>query len=157
MCGIWVTMDQDTGTPRILLIDDEESVLDVTQHILKWVGYQVTAVSSSIEALELFREDPTLFDLVITDMVMPHMTGVHLARHIREIRFDMPVILYSGCCEPMTIEQARANGIKAFIPKPVRVEELVSAVGMVLLDAEAAPPSEVGHQEAGAGSQDTAA
>jgi len=140
-----VCMDQDSGNPRILLIDDEATVLDVTQEILEWMGCQVTAVSSSVTALDLFREDPARFDLVITDMVMPYMTGENLAKHIMEIRLDMPVILYSGFCEPMTGERTKAMGIKAFLPKPSRVEDLVRVVRRVL-DGEACPAlSKVDH------------
>jgi CheY-like chemotaxis protein len=131
-------MDQASGITRILLIDDEQAVLDVTQSMLEWMGYEVTAISSSVEALDLFRRDPKRFDLIITDMVMPYLSGDNLARNIREIRLDMPVILYSGFHESMSDERARALGIKAFVTKPSRMKDLAEAVSWVL-DGESAP------------------
>jgi CheY-like chemotaxis protein len=125
-------MDQDSGTTRILLIDDEAAVLDVTRGALERMGYEVTAVSSGVEALDLFSNDPDCFDLIITDMVMPRMTGVALARQILEIRLDMPVILYSGLIEEMTDEQARSIGIRGLLKKPSMVKELAAAVSRAL-------------------------
>jgi len=81
---------------KILLVDDETAVLDVTTRMLEMLGYKVTATSSSVNALDLFRTDPDQFDLVITDMTMPNMTGDELASKIMKIRPGMPVILYSG-------------------------------------------------------------
>ncbi len=74
---------------KILLVDDETAVLDVTTNMLETLGYKVTATSSSVNALDLFRTDPDQFDLVMTDVTMPNMTGDKLAKMIMEIRSGM--------------------------------------------------------------------
>jgi CheY-like chemotaxis protein len=125
-------MNINTGTERILLIDDEAAVLDVTKRILERLGFQVTATSSSVDALDLFRADPGLFDLIITDMTMPHMTGDKLARQIMEIRLGMPVILYTGFSEDITEGQARAMGIRGFVMKPSKMKDLSEIIRKVL-------------------------
>jgi CheY-like chemotaxis protein len=117
-------MDLCTGNLRILLIDDEADVLDVTKRILERSGYLVTATANSVDALDLFRADPGLFDLVITDMTMPHMTGDKLARQIMEIRLGGPVILYTGYSEDITEEQAKEIGIREFVMKPSKMKDL---------------------------------
>jgi DNA-binding NtrC family response regulator len=124
-------MNLNTGTEMILLIDDEAAVLDVTKRILERLGFQVTATSSGADALDLFRADPGLFDLIITDMTMPHMTGVKLARQIMEIRLGMPVILYTGFSEDITEEQAREMGIRGFVMKPSKMKDLSETIRKV--------------------------
>jgi CheY-like chemotaxis protein len=117
---------------RVLLIDDDAAVLDVTRSILERLGCLVTPVSNGPEALDLFGKGPELFDLVITDMAMPHMTGDVLARKMLEIRQDTPVVLYSGHCGGITAEQAREIGIREIMMKPVRMQDLSRLVQKVL-------------------------
>lgn len=116
--------DLGTRPRRILLIDDDAAVLDVTKRILESLGHHVTAASSSPGALNLFRNDPDLFDLVITDMSMPCMTGDDLARRMMEIRLGMPVILYSGMPDDITRERARKIGIRELAMKPLTMRDL---------------------------------
>ena len=85
-----------TGNERILFVDDEQVLLHVAEEMLKQLGYDVVTQKSSVEALELFRAEPDRFDLVITDMTMPKMTGDQLARELMKIRSDIPIILYTG-------------------------------------------------------------
>ena len=85
-----------TGHERILLIDDESAIVNMQSRQLTKLGYSVTTRTSGIEALELFRNKPDAFDLVITDMTMPRMTGDKLAIELIKIRPDIPVILCSG-------------------------------------------------------------
>ena len=85
-----------TGTERILLVDDEKMLLDVGQRMLKSLGYTPTVMLSSKSALEWFQKDPGGFDLVITDMTMPHMTGDKLAQKLMQIRPSLPVIIATG-------------------------------------------------------------
>jgi CheY-like chemotaxis protein len=121
-----------TGTERILFIDDEKSLVDLGQQILERLGYKVTIRTSSVEALELFMEQPEKFDLVITDMTMPNMTGDELAGKLMNIRADIPVILCTGYSERISRERAHRLGIKEFILKPIVMRELAKTVRGVL-------------------------
>jgi PAS domain S-box-containing protein len=121
-----------TGTERILFIDDEKSLVDLGQQILERLGYDVTIRTSSVEALELFMEQPDKFDLVITDMTMPNMTGDDLAARLMNIRADVPVILCTGYSERISRERAHELGIKEFILKPIVMRELAKKVRKVL-------------------------
>jgi PAS domain S-box-containing protein len=121
-----------TGTERILFIDDEKALVDLGQQILEHLGYDVTIRTSSVEALELFMEQPDKFDLVITDMTMPNMTGDDLAARLMSIRADIPVILCTGYSERISRERAHELGIKEFILKPIVMRDLAHTVRSVL-------------------------
>jgi len=111
------------GKERILLVDDEASIVNMCKQILTRLGYNVTTRTSSIEALELFKNRPGDFDLVLTDMTMPNMTGDKLAAALIQIRPDIPVILCTGYSKKISDERAAEIGIKAFVMKPfVRIE-----------------------------------
>jgi CheY-like chemotaxis protein len=107
------------GHESILLVDDEQMLLDVGMRLLNSLGYTVTALSNPREALELFRQDPGVFDAVITDQTMPDMTGFELARKLLRIRPGIPVILCTGYSDLVTSQSAHAAGISDFIPKPL--------------------------------------
>jgi CheY-like chemotaxis protein len=125
-------MDFCRQTQRILLIDDDASVLDVTKRMLEHLGYQVIPASNPLDALDLFRGSPDRFDLVITDLSMPHMAGDDLAREIQGIRLGMPVIIHSGNFDRITSARARETGIRHFVPKPSGMKDLARAVHLVL-------------------------
>jgi CheY-like chemotaxis protein len=108
-----------TGTERILFVDDEQFQVDLAKKMLGRLGYKVTALSSSLEALELFRSNPTAYDLVITDMTMPNMTGDVLAQQLFSVRPDIPIIICTGYSERMTEERALKLGAKGFALKPL--------------------------------------
>jgi len=120
------------GSERILVVDDERSVAISSQKILQSLGYHVEIRTSSLEAWELFKEDPDRFDLVITDMTMPKMTGENLARNIIGIRSDIPIILCTGFSANMEEKQALDMGIRAFVFKPTPRKELAKIVRGVL-------------------------
>jgi PAS domain S-box-containing protein len=120
------------GTEKILLIDDEQSILDVMQQILERLGYKVDARSDSNEALEAFRENSDGFDLIITDYTMPEMTGENLAKAILGIRPDVPVILCTGFSEQIDEEKSKAIGIRAFVMKPIIMGEMAKTIRQVL-------------------------
>jgi len=120
------------GSERILFIDDEPALVEVGSLILTSLGYQITSRTSSIEALEVFRVRPYDFDLVITDMTMPNMTGNKLAREIMHIRPAIPVIICTGFSEAITSESAKAIGIKAFIMKPLIRQQIAATIRRVL-------------------------
>lgn len=104
-----------TGTERILFVDDEKPLTIISKRMLEGLGYAVSAKTDSLEALEEFRTDPHGYDLVVTDMTMPGMTGDRLAREMINIRSDIPVVLCTGYSESITPESVRAIGIRELI------------------------------------------
>lgn len=120
------------GNERILLVDDEAAIIEVVESILTSLGYRVTARRSSIDTLKLFRTRPDDFDLVITDMTMPHIRGDDLAREMLKIRADIPIILCTGFSEMITEEQAKHIGIRRFIMKPLYLKDLARVIREVM-------------------------
>jgi CheY-like chemotaxis protein len=120
-----------TGTERILFVDDEAPIAKMSGQILERLGYSVTTRTSSIEALELFQAKPDDFDLVVTDMTMPNVTGDKLAIEIMKIRSDIPVILCTGYSKKISDEIAAEIGIKAFAYKPMVKADLARTVRKV--------------------------
>jgi len=125
-----------TGTEKIMLVDDERTVKNVMKSMLINLGYSVEAFIDPREALTSFNARPNEFDLVITDMTMPQMTGDKLAQEIMTVRPDMPVILCSGFSDLINEESARALGIKGYITKPVTVQSFATIVRKTLDDSE---------------------
>jgi CheY-like chemotaxis protein len=123
-----------TGNERILIVDDEESIAVLGQRRLEKLGYTVLAETKPIEALERIRAMPDQFDLVITDMAMPVMTGNILVTQIRKIYPAMPVILCTGYSDAIDEVQAKDSGINAFLMKPMETSVLAAAVRKVLDD-----------------------
>ncbi len=117
---------------RILFVDDEESIVSVGQYMLAQLGYAVEATTSSVDALEILRARPAEFDLVITDLAMPAMTGIELARHISKLRPELPVILTTGYSGPHTLSELRTKGISDLLQKPPTVETIGEAVRQAL-------------------------
>lgn len=120
------------GNERILFIDDERMITYMHREVLERLGYQVVSISNSIEALDLFRNDPEIFDLIITDQGMPGLTGIELAKQILKIRPDIPVILCTGYSETVTRQDALKIGIKEFIIKPIIKREIAGVIRKVL-------------------------
>jgi signal transduction histidine kinase/ActR/RegA family two-component response regulator len=129
------------GQERILLVDDEVQIAFMEQKILERLGYSVTAKTSSKEALQIFSEQPDNFDLVITDMTMPQMTGDKLAQELMRIKPDIPVILCTGFNEMITEEKALQLGIDKFVMKPVVKDELAATIRSVLDKDHGRPPA----------------
>jgi len=121
-----------TGTERILFVDDEEYIVLMTQQILERLGYQVTSRTSSVEALAAFKAKPNEYDLVITDMTMPNMTGVELVPRLKEIRSDIPIIICTGFSEMIDEDKAKAVGIREYVMKPIVIEEIAKTIRKVL-------------------------
>jgi len=120
------------GDEHILFVDDEPSIARMGSRILESLGYQVTTRTSSIEALELFKENPGDFQLVITDMTMPHMNGDKFAIELRQIRTDIPIILCTGYSSKINAEIAQKIGINAFTSKPFLKSDLACTTREVL-------------------------
>jgi PAS domain S-box-containing protein len=117
---------------RVLFVDDEKAIVDLSREILGHLGYEVVTRTSSIEALELFRARSDQFDLVITDMTMPNMTGDRLAKELLRIRPDIPIILCTGFSEHITEEKAKGIGIRELVMKPMTMRELATAMRRAL-------------------------
>jgi PAS domain S-box-containing protein len=120
------------GSERILFVDDEKMLVDIGQQVLQRLGYDVVSRTSPIEALELFKAKPDFFDLVITDKTMPGMTGDALAKELLSIRPTLPVIICTGYSQTIDHERAKQIGIKAFVMKPILINEIADAVRRVL-------------------------
>jgi len=126
------TVEFSKGAERILLVDDEQLLVDTLEEMLKDLGYSVTATNRSLNAHEMFRTDPKSFDVVMTDLTMPYMTGIDLAREVNRIDPDIPIILCTGFSELIQPDQARAAGIREILFKPVVRSQLSVAVRKVL-------------------------
>ncbi|OPY71038.1 MAG: Blue-light-activated protein [Syntrophorhabdaceae bacterium PtaU1.Bin034] len=120
------------GRERILFVDDEQALVEVAEESLKGLGYEVVGTSDSVEALELFRHDPYTFDLVITDQVMPHLTGLEMAKRMMEVRPDTPLVVITGFSEVLDGEEARSLGIQEVIMKPIVKKEMAETIRRVL-------------------------
>lgn len=112
------------GTEKILFVDDEETLASLGEKMLHRMGYTVTAKSNSEDALKVFLEKPDAFDLLITDMTMPDMSGDELALKVMSVRPDFPVIICSGYNKKLAGEKIRHTGIKHFLTKPLEIREL---------------------------------
>jgi PAS domain S-box-containing protein len=121
-----------SGTERILVVDDEKPLADIYEKMLGMLGYQVEIRTSPVEALEAVRMNPQKYDLVITDMTMPQMTGYSLSKKLMEIRPGLPVILCTGFSDLVNEEKARSVGILAFLLKPVPLHDLANTMRKVL-------------------------
>jgi CheY-like chemotaxis protein len=116
------------GKGKILLIDDEEIILSSLKNALNRIGYEVVTAKDGLDAHELFKKGYSEFDLVITDLTMPHMTGVELADKLMNIRPDIPIILCTGFNDVIDEERAKTIGIKELLFKPASTGELKKAV-----------------------------
>jgi PAS domain S-box-containing protein len=124
------------GTERILLVDDEEAIVNLEKTILERLGYHATIRTSSIEALQAFRANPDAFDLLITDMTMPNMTGDTLAKEVKSIKPNIPVIICTGFSERMNQGRVQAIGIMGLLMKPIIKSDMAKMVRKVLDDTK---------------------
>jgi len=133
-----VKVDKKAGTPvingntRILFVDDEEDITEVFKSICESEGYQVTSIDNSPDALKLFEENPDNFDLLITDLTMPDISGEELTRKFLNIRPELPVILSTGFSGRINSKKAKSIGIRAIISKPYSFDEIIQTIKDVL-------------------------
>ena len=122
------------GRERILIVDDEPELAIVAQKMLENLGYEAHSQRSGIEALEIFRlhlpKKP--FDLVLTDLTMPHLTGLDLTRKLLSLQPDLPIILFTGFNEKITEEEAKRLGIQRLLLKPFTIQALAVTIRQVL-------------------------
>ena len=116
----------------ILVVDDEQPILDFFAQILVHLGFTVKACHSGLEAYQIFQEQELAFDLVITDMGMPGMTGLSLAKKIKQMHKDIPIILCTGYSEQVTVDNYLELGLDGYIAKPFTAESLFKEVCRVL-------------------------
>jgi PAS domain S-box-containing protein len=127
---------------KILLVDDEPALTGVLKRLLLRLNYQVTTSNRAREAIGWCRQDPRQYDLVITDLTMPEINGLEVARQVRELCPDMPVILASGFSAELNPENLRAAGICELIEKPISITALAEAVRRALEGVK--PPEQAG-------------
>jgi PAS domain S-box-containing protein len=122
---------------RVLFVDDEPALSNVTRRMLERLGYQVLAFRSATDALALFRADPSAFDLVISDLTMPGLTGTQLAAEMRRVRANVPVILSTGYLDRLDTEVVKSLRVQDVLVKPYTTEALAAAVHRALRDEAA--------------------
>ena len=120
------------GSEHILVVDDEKAIAWMLKEMLERIGYSVTVCTDSRKALGMVTDDPDIFDLVITDMTMPELTGDRLATRLIEIRSDLPVILMTGHSERINEHRARKLGIQTFLMKPFERDHVNHAIRTAL-------------------------
>jgi len=121
-----------TGSERILFVDDEQALVNLGKQMLEKLGYEAVVRTSSVEALELFKAQPEKFDMVITDMTMPNLTGEKLAGELINVRPEIPIILCTGYSENITETKAKKIGIKELILKPIVMQDIARTIRRVL-------------------------
>ncbi len=121
-----------TGQEHILFVDDEPVLVEIGEQMLEHLGYMVTCIADSVEALRIFKRAPDDFDLVITDMTMPNMTGDVMAHEMLTVRPGLPIIMATGFSELMTEEKAKLSGISDFLLKPLVIRDLARVIRKVL-------------------------
>ncbi len=124
------------GSEHILLVDDESTIVRMLKAALEQQGYQVTGTTSSVEALEKFREHPDSFDLMISDQTMPQMSGSELVKEILAIKPSFPIILCTGYSSIVSEEDAKKMGVRAYALKPIEISQLAHLVRQVLSESE---------------------
>ena len=125
-----------TGDEHILIVDDEPPVARLQKLMLERLGYTVTQRVSSIEALEAFKGNPDKFDIVVSDMSMPNMTGDQLAYEIRQIKSEIPIIICTGFSDRINKERAEEIGVNGFIMKPIVKADMAEMVRKILDDSK---------------------
>jgi PAS domain S-box-containing protein len=126
------------GNENILFVDDEPDLVDVGLQMLTMLGYRVTAINDSQEALDRFRQSPQEFDMVITDMTMPRMTGDVLSQHLLAVRTDLPIIICTGYSDRVDVESIRSMGLAGLVYKPLVTRDLAELIRKILDKRKAA-------------------
>jgi predicted ATPase/signal transduction histidine kinase/CheY-like chemotaxis protein len=140
--GALVTAEEaETPLPRgngerVLLVDDDANVLAMTAPVLSRLGYEPVSFSDSRAALAAFEAAPRSFDAVVTDDVMPGLTGTGLASLLRQQRRELPIVLVSGYSGPILAQRALAAGVSELLVKPLQSRDIAAALARVLHAAQ---------------------
>ena len=143
---IWLPTAGETGKPAVeavgelprgngetvMIIDDERALVELAEETLAELGYEPVGFDSSAAALAAFRAEPGRFDLILTDEAMPDLLGTELARHLRQYRPDIPIILVSGHGGTHLARAAALLGVNELLCKPLQRRELADSVARVL-------------------------
>jgi PAS domain S-box-containing protein len=122
------------GNEKILFVDDEEAVVSTMKKALERLGYNVKTTTNPKDAMNMIRSKPDMFDLIISDMIMPQMTGVMLFEEVRKIRKDIPFIICTGHSELINEYKAKAMGISHYIMKPFSIKKFAESIRNVFTD-----------------------
>jgi CheY-like chemotaxis protein len=114
------------------IVDDEPSLVALAEETLAELGYEPVGFESSFEALKAFGDDPQRFDLVLTDEMMPELTGTALAREIRRVRADIPIVIMTGYVDSGVAALARSSGVSEVLRKPLRSADIAEALASLL-------------------------
>jgi len=117
---------------NILFVDDEKALVEIGAKMLRNLKYRVESRTNSLDALEVFKMNPDKFDLIVTDMTMPSMTGVQLAGEIRKTKPDIPIIICTGFSNSINRDNYKTQGINALVMKPMVIRELAETIRGVL-------------------------
>jgi CheY-like chemotaxis protein len=117
---------------RVLYVDDDDVMVVMVERLLERLGYRVTCVHDPARAIELVRAAPTAYDAVVTDLNMPELSGLDVARALQGIRVDLPVIISSGNLPDQLQSEARQAGVRALVHKQYTLEELGAVIHWVL-------------------------
>ena len=128
------------GGERVLFVDDEESMVFLMERWLERLGYKVTGCTVPEKALEMFRLRPQEFDMVLSDLSMPQMSGVELARELLQIRPGMPILIASGYVNPVDNEEIRTLGLPDLLLKPNSIEELGQIIHSIFANCKSSAP-----------------
>jgi CheY-like chemotaxis protein len=126
---------------RVLFVDDEESMVFLMGRWLERLGYKVTGCTVPEQALEMFRSAPQDFDVVLSDLSMPEMSGVEFARELLQIRPGMPILIASGYIAPADNEEVRSLGLPDLLLKPNSIEELGQTIHSVFAKCKPSSPA----------------
>lgn len=129
--GRCAVMSTDMRKAHILIVDDDERIVCVLGGLLEHLGYQVTAYTNSVASLEEFRSRPRVFNLVITDLMMPQLDGLELSAAMMSLRPDLPIIMCTGSSNADSEEKAKRIGIHEYLHKPVTIEELLHCISRI--------------------------
>ena len=121
----------------VLFVDDDPHIAALGQRLLQKLGYRADALTNSVAALELIRANPKNYSLILTDQLIPTLSGTALAKHVHEIRPDLPVVLVTGCLDFFFENGAYPPGICEILLKPFSMRSLNEAVGRAIATAEA--------------------
>ena len=120
------------GKEHILFVDDDKEITTMAQRMLTHVGYMVTTMTDSVKAFKTFQKQPDIYDLVITDQIMPNMTGSQLATEIRQIKPDIKIIIITGYSDSINAEKVKELGFNGFIIKPLILRDLCTTIRNVI-------------------------
>jgi CheY-like chemotaxis protein len=130
---------QAVAQRHILVVDDDELVSEYLGALLEAESYDVVVSNEPVEALNYFKQHPDDFDLIITDQVMPGLTGVEISQKILELRPSIPILLITGYSEKITAENAQSFGLSGFFSKPINEDLFLNKISNLVAESQLAP------------------